>query len=143
MLTFNTVISLAYGPPALLGLVVKRTPSWSGLVSFAVGLVLGCYGAFVGNWSLIRNVLIILPTSCLVFLASSLLQKKDDPAHVIRRDGLFARLHTPVDIDKELQGSVDPTATVFRLLSRATAGVGLLSLVLIRWAGPGEQIGRA
>src|SRR5207244_690776 len=60
MLTFNTIISLAYGPPALLGLVVKKTPAWSGLLSFAVGLILGCYGAFLGNWSLVRNVLIIL-----------------------------------------------------------------------------------
>jgi hypothetical protein len=138
MLTFNTIISLAYGPPALLGLVVKKTPSWSGLLSFAVGLVLGCYGAFIGDWSLVRNVLIILPTSCLIFLASALIGR-DDAAHVARREGLFTRLATPVDVDRELQGSVDPTATVFRFLSRATAGVGMLSLVLIRWAGPGER----
>jgi solute:Na+ symporter, SSS family len=138
MLTFNTIISLAYGPPALLGLVVKKTPSWSGLLSFAVGLILGCYGAFLGNWSLVRNVLIILPTSCAIFLLSALVGR-DDEAHVARRQGLFARLATPVDIERELQGSVDPTATVFRFLSRATAGVGVLSLVLIRWAGPGER----
>ena len=138
MLTFNTIISLAYGPPALLGLVVKKTPSWSGLLSFAVGLVLGCYGAFVGNWSLVRNVLIILPTSCAIFLVSAFVGR-DDAAHVARREGLFARLDTPVDVDRELQGSVDPTATVFRFLSRATAGVGVLSLVLIHWAGPGER----
>jgi Na+/proline symporter len=138
MLTFNTIISLAYGPPALLGLVVKKTPSWSGMLSFAVGLGLGCYGAFVGNWSLVRNVLIILPTSCAIFLLSALVGR-DDEAHVARREGLFARLGTPVDVDRELQGSVDPTATVFRFLSRATAGVGILSLVLIHWAGPGER----
>jgi solute:Na+ symporter, SSS family len=138
MLTFNTIISLAYGPPALLGLVVKKTPSWSGLLSFAVGLILGCYGAFVGHWSLVRNVLIILPTSCAIFLLSALVGR-DDEAHVARREGLFARLATPVDVERELQGSVDPTATVFRFLSRATAGVGVLSLVLIRWAGPGER----
>lgn len=138
MLTFNTIISLAYGPPALLGLVVKKTPSWSGLLSFAVGLVLGCYGAFAGNWSLVRNVLIILPTSCAIFLLSALVGR-DDEAHVARREGLFTRLGTPVDVERELQGSVDPTATVFRFLSRATAGVGVLSLVLIHWAGPGER----
>jgi hypothetical protein len=28
---------------------------------------------------------------------------------------------------------------VFRFLSRATAGVGLLSLLLIHWAQPGER----
>ena len=138
MLTFNTVISLAYGPPALLGLVVKKTPSWSGLSSFAVGLVLGCYGAFVGNWSLVRNVLVILPASAAVFLAAGLV-RRDDAAHLARRDGLFARLATPVDVARELKGSVDPTAAVFRFLSRATAGVGVLSLLLIRWAQPGER----
>jgi solute:Na+ symporter, SSS family len=138
MLTFNTIISLAYGPPALLGLVVKKTPSWSGLLSFAVGLVLGCYGAFVGHWSLVRNVLIILPTSCAIFLASGLI-RRDDAAHLARREGLFARLATPVDVARELQGSVDPTASVFRFLSRATAGVGVLSLVLVAWAQPGER----
>jgi SSS family transporter len=138
MLTFNTLISLAYGPPALLGLVVKKTPSWSGLLSFAVGLLLGAYGAFFGHWSLVRNVLIILPTSCAIFLASAL-RGRDDEAQVARRESLFARLATPVDVERELQGSVDPTATVFRFLSRATAGVGVLSLLLIRWAGPGER----
>jgi SSS family solute:Na+ symporter len=138
MLTFNTIISLAYGPPALLGLLVKRTPSWSGLLSFAVGLALGCYGAFVGHWSLVRNVLIILPTSALVFLASGLFPR-DSPERVARREGLFARLATPVDMARELEGSVDPTRAVFQFLSAATAGVGVLSLVLIRWARPGER----
>jgi Na+/proline symporter len=138
MLTFNTIISLAYGPPALLGLVVKKTPSWSGLLSFAVGLALGCYGAFVGHWSLVRNVLVILPTSSAIFLATGLV-RRDDAAHLARRQGLFARLSTPVDVGRELQGSVDPTATVFRFLSRATAGVGVLSLLLIRWAEAGER----
>ena len=49
---------------------MKRTPAWSGLLSFAVGLVLGCYGAFVGHWGLVRNVLVILPTSAAIFLAT-------------------------------------------------------------------------
>jgi SSS family transporter len=138
MLTFNTLISLAYGPPALLGLVVKRTPSWSGLLTFAVGLALGGYGAFVGHWSLVRNVLIILPVSTAIFLLSALVGR-DDPAHEARRQGLFRRLDTPVDVARELQGSVDPTAAVFRFLSWSTAGVGVLSLLLVGVAEPGER----
>jgi Na+/proline symporter len=138
MLTFNTILSLSYGPPALLGLVVRRTPSWSGMLAFAVALVLGCYGAFVGDWSLVKNVVIIVPASCGIFLASALVHR-DDPARVPRREAFFARLATPVDVARELQGSVDPTAVVFRFLSWTTAGVGLLSLVLIGWAEPGER----
>ena len=44
-----------------------------------------------------------------------------------------------MDVARELEGSADPTAEVFRFLSRATAGVGLLSLLLVRWAAPGER----
>jgi SSS family transporter len=139
MLTFNTVMSLAYGPPALLGLVVKRTPSWSGMASFLVGLVLGCYGAFVANWSLVQNVTIIVPASLVVFLATAVFEGRD-AAHAGRRDALFRRLDTPVDVAAELRFSPDPTATVFRFLARTTAGVGIASLLLIAFAPPGERV---
>jgi len=138
MLTFNTVMSLAYGPPALLGLVVRRTPSWSGLASFAVGLVLGCYGAFIAQWSLVQNVAIIIPASVAVFLASALFEDRD-AAGAARREGLFRRLDTPVDVATELRENPDRTAAVFRFLARMTAGVGVASLALIAYARPGER----
>jgi solute:Na+ symporter, SSS family len=138
MLIFNTVMSLAYGPPALLGLVVRRTPSWSGLASFAVGLALGCYGAFIAHWSLVQNVAIIIPASVAVFLGSALFPDRD-AAGAARRDGLFRRLDTPVDVASELRASPDRTAAVFRFLARTTAAVGVASLALIAYARPGER----
>lgn len=138
MLTFNTVMSLAYGPPALLGLVSKRTPSWSGLATFAVGLALGLYGAFVGRWGLVTTTLVIIPVSTAVFFASALLER-DDPAHRERREGLFRRLATPIDVPRELGDNPDPTAEVFRFLGLATAGVGALSLLLVFEAEAGER----
>jgi Na+/proline symporter len=142
MLTFNTIISLAYGPPALLGLVVRRTPHWSGLVSFAVGLLLGMYGAFVTHWTpvqtLVRSVFLIIPAATLAFFASAYFER-DDPAHRERREGLFRRLATPIDVAHELGGNPDPTTEVFRFLGRATAAVGLASLLLIFEAPPGEK----
>jgi len=138
MLTFNTVMSLAYGPPALLGLVAKRTPSWSGMASFVVGLVLGCYGAFVASWSLVQNVAIIVPASVAVFFATAVFEGRD-AAHAGRREALFRRLATPVDVAVELRASPDPTAAVFRFLARLTAGVGVASLILVAYARPGER----
>jgi len=138
MLTFNTVMSLAYGPPALLGLVTGRTPSWSGLLTFAVGLLLGSYGAFVGQWGLVRSVLTVIPASCAAFFASALFDR-DDAARRERRAGLFRRLATPVDAARELGASPDPTPAVFRFLSRSTAAVGLGSLLLTFAAAPGER----
>jgi SSS family transporter len=136
MLTFNTLISLAYGPPALLGLVVRRTPPWSGLASFVTGLVLGMLGAFVFNWTLIQQVAIIIPASFGIFFLSGLLDKGDTPG----RARLFRNLNTPVDIKRELKDVPDYTSQVFRFLSATIACIGLLSLLLLATA-PGNQRG--
>jgi hypothetical protein len=127
MLKFNTLISLAYGPPALLGLVVRRTPPWSGLASFATGLILGVLGAFAYHWSLIQEVTIVVPASFGVFFLSMLLDRGDTPA----RARLFKNLATPIDVAVELGDSPDFTAPVFRFLSRTISWIGLLSLLLL------------
>src|SRR6266566_958205 len=134
MLTFNTLISLAYGPPALLGLVFRRTPPWSGLASFTTGLVLGILGAFVFHWSLIQQVAIIIPSSFGIFFLSMLFDRGDTPA----RARLFKNLSTPIDVAEELKDSPDYTAPVFRFLRRTIAGIGLLSLLLLLTA-PADQ----
>ena len=127
MLTFNTLMSLAYGPPALLGLVVRRTPPWSGLASFATGLILGMLGAFVYHWSLIQQVAIIIPSSFGIFFLTMLFDRGDTPGRAL----LFRNLNTPIDIATELKDSADFTAPVFRFLSRTISFIGLLSLVLL------------
>ena len=136
MLTFNTLMSLAYGPPALLGLVVRRTPPWSGLASFATGLILGILGAFVYHWSLIEQVAIIVPASFGVFFLSMLFDRGDTPA----RAQLFRNLNTPINVAVELKDSPDHTAPVFRFLSRTILCIGLLSLLLLLTA-PADQRG--
>ena len=134
MLTFNTLISLAYGPPALLGLAVRRTPPWSGLASFAVGLVMGMLGAFVYHWSLIQQVAYIVPASFGIFFLSMLFDRGDTPG----RARLFENLNTPINVAEELKDSPDYTAPVFRFLSRTIVGIGLLSLLLL-FTAPADQ----
>ena len=135
MLTFNTLISLAYGPPALLGLAVRRTPPWSGLASFAVGLMLGMLGAFVYHWSLIQQVAYIIPSSFGIFFLSMLFDRGDNPARAL----LFKNLNTPVDVTTELKDSPDFTVPVFRFLSRTISAIGLLSLLLLLPAPPEQR----
>jgi hypothetical protein len=138
MVTFNTVMSLAYGPPALLGLVVRRTPSWSGLASFAVALGVGAIGSFVLGWGLVANVLAVVPASVAVFFLTRLLPERN-AARVARHDDLFRRLDTPVDVAAELGEVPDPTTEVFRFLSRTTGLVGLLCSPFVFTAPPGER----
>jgi len=136
MLTFNTLMSLAYGPPALLGLVVRRTPPWSGLASFATGLILGMLGTFIYHWSLIQQVAIIIPASFGVFFLTMLFDRGDTPG----RAALFRNLNRPVDVATELKDSADFTGPVFRFLSRTISFIGLLSLVLLFTVPPNQRI---
>ena len=135
MLTFNTLMSLAYGPPALLGLAVRRTPPWSGLASFAIGLILGMLGAFHYHWSLIQQVAYIIPASFGTFFLSMLFDRGDTPA----RAKLFKNLNTPIDVASELKDSPDFTVPVFRFLSRTILCIGLMSLLLIFAAPPNQR----
>ena len=138
MVTFNTIFSLAYGPPAMLGLIIKRTPRWSGIASFLAGLLIGTVGTFLLDWGLVMNVVVVVPTSIVIFLTSRWFDRPGT-AQAQRRDKLFVRLATPVDVTLELAGSVDQTTRVFRFLSRATGAVGLLSLLLLFTVAPSDR----
>lgn len=134
MVTFNTIISLSYGPPALLGLAVRRAPWWSGIASFSVAMVLGVLGAFVYNWGLIEQVEIIIPISFAIFFGSMLFDRGDSPS----RARLFQKLDTPIDMQTELSDAADNSLPVFRFLSCTVGIIGLSSLLLL-FATPAGQ----
>ena len=138
LVTFNTVIALSYGPPALLGLLIERTPRWSGMASFLVGLTAGSAGTFLFGWGLVMNLVIVAPLSIGVFIATMAFDQPDDSLNK-RRASLFRRLATPVDANRELAGTVDQTSRVFRFLSCATGAVGLASLLLLFTVPPSDR----
>jgi len=126
MMTFNTLISLSYGPPALLGLVFRRTPWWSGMATFVTGLIMGMLGDFVFHWSFIQQVAFVIPPAFAVFFLSMFFDGEES----IGRARLFKRLNTPVD-PSEISDAPDFSVPVFRFLARAVAGIGLASLLLL------------
>jgi len=126
MMTFNTLISLSYGPPALLGLVFRRTPWWSGIATFATGLTLGMLGDFVFHWAFIQQIVYVLPPAFAVFFLSMFLDRQESPG----RARLFNRLNTPID-PAEFSDVPDFSRPVFRFLGRAVAGIGATSLLLL------------
>ena len=139
MVTFNTVMSLAYGPPALLGLVVRRTPSWSGLASFAVALAVGVFGTFVLGLGprgqrgrrgpgLGRG---LLPEPALP-------GERPRPRRAARRLSSVASTRRWT-WRRSSRDTHDPTAQVFRFLSRATGLVGLLCVPLVFTAPADER----
>jgi hypothetical protein len=78
MVTADTTMSLAYGPPALLGLVVRRTPRWSGLASFGAALAVGMFGTFALNRDVVANLLVVVPVSVVMFFLSRAVRERSD-----------------------------------------------------------------
>ena len=134
-MTFNTLISLSYGPPALLGLVFRRTPRWSGMATFATGLILGILGDFVFHWTFIQQIVFVVPPAFAVFFLSMLFDGEESPG----RASLFKKLDTPID-PSEVSDVPDFSRPVFRFLSRAVACIGLASLLLLIPNPPGARM---
>lgn len=79
MLVFNTLISISYGPPAMLGLIFRRAPWWSGMLTFATGLTLGALGEFVFKWPFIVQIAFVVPSAFAVFFLCLLFDGQEKP----------------------------------------------------------------
>ncbi len=131
---FNSIISIAYGPPALIGFLSKKAPHWSGLVYFIIALVLGSVGwAFLG-WNVPENVLYVTPLSIVIMFGGAWFSKhflKEKPEYIQNRDHFFEKLNTPIDVKKEVGDPGNIERIVFGFLAKTTSFIALLSLTFL------------
>ncbi len=134
MITFNTIISIAYGPPALIGLVSKKAPAWSGLVYFVVAVIVGSIGWFFLGWSVPENVFYVVPLSVVIMFGGIWVNrfiKPEKEEYIQKREDLFRRLQTPINVADEVGITARIEFTIFRFLSKVTALIGVLTLVFL------------
>jgi hypothetical protein len=72
-------------------LVFRRAPWWSGMATFATGLMLGILGDFVFKWTFIEQIIFVVPAAFTVFFLSMLFDQQQSTG----RDRLFKKLGTP------------------------------------------------
>lgn len=122
MVKFQILVSLPYIVPLVLGLIIKRTPSWSGwstvivcfVVSFLTDRFLDIawaaekFGVTDGvthwerqNWEQGIGVVTILGAGLAWFLFSKLFYRHESAAYKAQIDRYCANLATPVDYAKE------------------------------------------
>ncbi len=139
--TFNSIISIAYGPPALIGFIYKKSPHWSGLMYFVVALILGSVGWFFLGWGIPENVIYVIPLSVFIIFGSSFVAKnfiKESEDYQRKREHFFEKLNTPVDLNKEVGATGDIEFVVFRFLAKVTSFIALLSLLFL-FLNPGAD----
>ena len=133
MITFNSIISIAYGPPALIGFL-KKTPHWTGLAYFILAIILGSIGWFVLGWDIPENIMYVIPFSIIImfggeYISNRFFNEKDE--YKKNRDEFFEKLKTPIDVKKEVGPAGNIQSVVFGFLSKVTAVMGLFSLLFV------------
>lgn len=142
MNTFNAIISVAYGPPALIGLV-KKTPHWTGLTYFIVAIILGCIGWFFLGWDIPQNVIYVVPLSFVIMFGGRWLSKyyfKENESYIKNQNRFFERLNTPIDIEKEVGPLGNIQYVVFNFLAKITAFLAFFCLLFLFFNPAGKDL---
>lgn len=150
MMSFSTMIQMPLFLPLILGLVVKRTPSWAPWATVVVGMIASWLSAYVitadvfASWIGIEeltrreaselNVIITIAAHLFVttpfFLATCFFYREDRDSHREETKRFFADLETPVisddehsDVDRQQRNKLGTMVLIM--------GTGMLLMTLI------------
>lgn len=123
MMQLGGLVAIPKLVPMLWALFVKRAPRWSALAAVGAGFVMSIV-ATVGQWEFPAIIFTNFGVGTVVFFAVSYLWPAKGPYRE-QVDAFFARMHTPVDFEREIGGAVD------LLQLRIIGGVALLISVLL------------
>ena len=129
MVQLGALHSIPTGIPLILGLIYKRTPSWSGFFTFTIGLVAATIGKFVYHWTYPEQVLYIAPLCIFLFIVPGLFFKGGEK-YKRRRDTFFKKLNTPVDEQKEISYYNIDRISHFQVIGIVTTLLGLFVVII-------------
>jgi len=106
MLLLSAGIGLPLGAPCLLLFIFRKTPPWTAVLSVVMA---GTYSFFTvrAGWHLFPRVFGILAIAIGVFFVSRYLWKMVSRSECEKIEKFYAKMETPVDVDKEVVGSED------------------------------------
>lgn len=110
-----SVLSLLVTPlsiPALLGLFVKKVPSYSAIVSICCSLSVSAVSMFSESlgmepWTMQKNVMFIIMMGTASFFLCKLGWKRESESYKKKSEEFFKQLHTPVNYKEEVGVSTD------------------------------------
>ena len=107
MLNLGALLALPMAVPTLLGLFVRRSPSWAAIVTVCVTLVPSALGFFSNElfgetWSFQQKVFTNLTVGTTTYLLTIPLWKRSPDGYAEQVREFFTVMHTPVDFEKEV-----------------------------------------
>ena len=149
MMDFSGLIAIPVMIPMVLGMVIRKTPSWSGWSTVLVGFIasyitrkyisesdwfvemFGLNDREQGDCRFLVGTLSNVIVSSLWFLATVRFYKRSSPGYQERIGKFFTTMHTPVDFKKEVGESKDGAqSNILGILCLVYGGfIALLALI--------------
>lgn len=152
MLQFSSLVAIPYMIPLVLGIVMKRTPPWSGWSTMFL-----CFGASLAAnlhfdaawlqrtfalaepltkseasyWTVAIGLILNLSVGCAWFLGTRLFWERSSASYRERVETFFAQMRTPIDFKREIgEESDSQQALVLGMLCLGYGGfISLLALI--------------
>ena len=132
MRDISRVITVPVGTALLLGLVVRKTPPWTAVFSFAVTFVVAYTTRYVYDLQMGYGACAVVGTSITSFTVMRFFWNRAPRVERERIEGFFHRLDTPIDPEKELAEPVAADAvSMLQVVGVLLFAVGLIIVVPI------------
>ncbi|UCH62501.1 MAG: sodium/solute symporter [Fidelibacterota bacterium] len=132
MKDISQVITVPVATALLLGLVVRKTPPWTAVFSFAITFVVAYTTRYVYDMHLGYQACAVVGTSITSFTVMRIFWNRAPQVDRERIEGFFQKLDTPIDADKELAEPVAADAvSMLQVVGVLLFAVGLIIVVPI------------
>jgi peptidoglycan/LPS O-acetylase OafA/YrhL len=137
ILNVGSAIGVPLTLPTILGLFVRRVPSWAALFSIAMAVAPSLLAlAGIGHWTFVDRTLWTMAAGTAGFLFSALFWRTTNDEYRCRVDGFFERMHRPVDFASEVGAESDGRQLL--VIGRLSAVVASFVLLLLFIPNPPE-----
>ena len=128
LLELGALIGTPMGPPLIMGLFMKKSPSSAAFISIVAGFILAISTKSMDLPYDVR-VFATFGVGALAFYLARFF-KKDKPEVQARIDEFYTRMHTPVDVEKEA-GGYGVVLAQTKVMAVVATSVGALIAVLL------------
>ncbi|MBA7625542.1 MAG: sodium/solute symporter [Calditrichaeota bacterium] len=130
MKDISQVITVPVATALLLGLIVRKTPPWTAVFSFAVTFVVAYTTRYVYDLHLGYQAFAVVGTSITSFTVMRIFWSRTPQVDRERIEGFFRKLDTPIDPEKELAEPVAADAvSMLQVVGVLLFAVGLIIVV--------------
>jgi SSS family solute:Na+ symporter len=130
MKDISQVITVPVGTAMLLGLIVRKTPPWTAIFSFAITFIIAYTTRFIYDLHLGYQAVAVVGTSIITFTVTRFFWNRTSEKDRQRIEGFYKKLDTPINLKTELSEKIASDAvSMLQVVGILVCAVGLLIII--------------